>query len=204
MLRVYKLPFNEITKSMKTILSFGLLLCMCLTSACNASIKHKSDSGSDQTEAGSTTDPEIEELYGGNEEVEELKQIDWKDGNTYSYAYTEEIQKTDSMGNPYTITVYKSNKPDDSEVTCDTKVCKWCGKEQYARSFVIEEYPNINWLRGEADLLSVFSMMYLIFDNQKYMDLDNNKVRTEWRVNCDYSGPDGFCSLKCENEYKYR
>ena len=36
------------------------------------------------------------------------------------------------------------------------------------------------------------------------IDMDNNKIRTEWRINCNYPGPDGFCSLKCENEYKYR
>ena len=187
-----------------TLLKCFFVVCLGALTACNTKLPNKNNSETDQTESGETEYEESDELYGGNDEVEPLKQVDWKDGNTYSYAYTEEIQKTDSMGNPYTITVYKSAKPDDSEVTCDTKVCKWCGKEQYANNFVIEEYPNINWLRGEADLLSVFSMMYLIFDNQKYLDLDNNKVRTEWRVNCDYSGPDGFCSLKCENEYKYR
>ena len=186
---------------MKYLKIFYLTILIVVFSACNSSPKNDPNNDVDLTESGEEQSIDSES---GDEEMESLYQIDWKDGNTYSYAYTEEIQKTDSMGNPYTITVYKSNKPDDSEVTCDTKVCKWCGKEQYARSFVIEEYPNINWLRGEADLLSVFSMMYLIFDNQKYMDLDNNKVRTEWRVNCDYSGPDGFCSLKCENEYKYR
>ena len=32
----------------------------------------------------------------------------------------------------------------------------------------------------------------------------NNRIRTEWRINCNYPGPDEFCSLKCENEYDYR
>lgn len=130
------------------------------------------------------------------------KDLEWSDGNYYSYDYTENINTTDSLGNEIEITIYKQNPP--SEIYCNSKVCKWCSKEVYADNYEIVEYPNINWIRGEPDLSSIFSMFTLIFDGKKFYDLDNNRIRTEWRVNCNYNGPDGFCSLKCENEYRYR
>lgn len=107
------------------------------------------------------------------------------------------------MGNETLITVYKNNPPKENDIICETKVCKWCGKEVYAEDYKIEEYPNINWVRGKADLGSIFGMFSIMFEGKTYYDIDNNRIRTEWRVNCNYPGPDGFCSLKCENEYKY-
>jgi len=137
-------------------------------------------------------------------EQENKKQIDWKDGNSYSYDYTETITKTDSLGNEEEITVYKQNKPSDADVYCKPKICKWCGKESTAYNYKIEEYPNINWLRGEPDLGSIIGMLGSIFDGIHYYDLENKKIRTEWNVKCDYYGPDEFCSNKCEYEYRNR
>ena len=138
------------------------------------------------------------------QEPEPSKTIDWKDGDTYSYDYTEEISKIDSLGNEEIITVYKRNKPSDESIICEPKICKWCSKSTYATNFSIEEYPNINWLRGEPDLNSIFGMLGSVLDGNTYYDLDNQKVRTEWRTNCEYNGPDGFCSEKCKSEYSYR
>lgn len=67
----------------------------------------------------------------------------------------------------------------------------------------IEEYPNINWVRGQPDLNSIFGMFSIIFEGKTYYDFENSRIRTEWRINCNYSGPDEFCSLKSENEYDY-
>lgn len=139
------------------------------------------------------------------EEMPELSEtIDWKDGNTYSYNYTEEIIKTDSLGNEQVITVYKRNQPSDGEINCEPKVCKWCSNTTYANNYSIEEYPNINWLRGQPDLASIFGILSSMIDGNSYYDLENNRVRTEWRTNCEYVGPNGFCSEKCKSEYNYR
>ncbi len=135
--------------------------------------------------------------------VEPPKQISWANGNIYSYDFVETIFKVDSLGNKTAITVYKSNPPGDREIVCDTKVCEWCSKEVQAKTYEIEEYPNIDWLRGEPSIASIVGALSMVFEGKKYYDLDHNRIRTEWRVNCSYPGPDGFCSRKCENEYKY-
>jgi hypothetical protein len=136
------------------------------------------------------------------------KNIEWRDGNTYSYDYTESISKIDSSGNEQIITVYKRNKPSEDNITCEPKVCKWCSQSVAATSYSIIEYPNLNWLRGEPDFTSIFSMLIGMIGNMyngnAYFDLENNKVRTEWVTNCDYPGPSGFCSLKCQSEYNSR
>ena len=137
-------------------------------------------------------------------EPEPSQNIDWKDGNVYSYDYTESIVKTDSLGNDQTITVYKRNKPSENSIVCEPKICKWCSNTSYAVNYTIEEYPNINWLRGQPDLSSVLGMFSSMLDGNKYYDFDNNMVRTEWRTNCEYNGPDGFCSERCKSEYSYR
>ena len=137
-------------------------------------------------------------------EPEPSETIDWKDGNSYSYDYTEAITKTDSLGNEQIITVYKRNKPSDGDIVCEPKICKWCSNTTYAKNYSIKEYPNINWLRGQPDLSSIMGMLTSVIDGNSYYDLDNNRVRTEWITNCEYNGPDGFCSEKCKSEYNYR
>ncbi len=76
-------------------------------------------------------------------EPEPLKQIEWKDGKTYSYNYTETITTKDSLGNEKEITVYKREKPKESDIICDKKICKWCSlfiietkRREYALSFL--------------------------------------------------------------------
>lgn len=135
---------------------------------------------------------------------EPSKEIEWKDGNTYSYDYTETISRTDSLGNEQIITVYKRNRPEGDSGSCDSKICKWCSNTSYASNYSIEEYPNINWLRGEPDLNSFFGILGSLIDGNSYYDLDNNKVRTEWKANYEYIGPNGFCSEKCNSEYNNR
>jgi hypothetical protein len=132
------------------------------------------------------------------------KQIEWSNGNFYSYDYIETISKIDSSGNEFQIIVYKQNPPNENNIICEKKVCNWCGKEVSAENYEIQEYPNINWLRGQPDLTSIFGMFAAMFEGKEYYDLDNNRIRTEWRIDCSYPGPNGFCSLKCENDYQYR
>lgn len=143
-------------------------------------------------------------------EPEKPKQIEWSDGNTYSYEYTESIDTKDSTGNPITLTVYKQHKPDENEVNCELKTCKWCGRQVQAESYSIVEYPNINGFRDHTDAGSVFDVIlnaafgFLNTDYLNHFDLENRRIRTEWRLECNYPGPQGFCSLKCKSEYQYR
>jgi hypothetical protein len=131
------------------------------------------------------------------------KQINWGDGNIYSYHFIETITKVDSLGNQRAIQVYKSAPPDEKEVICEGKVCEWCGREVQAGSYEIEEYPDINWLRGEESLASFIGALSMIFEGRRYFDLENNRIRTEWRINCNYPGPDGYCSPKCKRDHRY-
>ena len=141
---------------------------------------------------------------------ERPKQIQWKDGNTYNYDFTEQIESKDSTGKIVTITVYKQKKPNDNQVNCQLKSCKWCGRQVQAVSYAIIEYPNINGFRDQSDIGSIFELMFTAafgFMNSEYMnhfDLENNRIRTEWRQQCNYPGVGEFCSLKCESEYKNR
>ena len=178
-------------RKIKVILGISIFSSFILTS-CQ---ERKSNESTDSTDKNSRRN---------ETQSEPLKQIEWKDGKTYSYNYTETITTKDSLGNEKEITVYKREKPKESDIICDKKICKWCSKEMYAENYEIEEYPNINCLKGAPDFSCIFGLFTSFFDGTHFYDMDNNKIRTEWRINCNYPGPDGFCSLKCENEYKYR
>jgi hypothetical protein len=131
------------------------------------------------------------------------KEIEWADGNTYTYDYTEEIETKDSLGNVGKVfTIYKRNKPVD--VNCETKECRWCRKEMYAESYSIEEFPDVDVLRGRGSYSSQNSFYLSVFTEPAHFDINNKRIRTEWKVNCDYGGPDDFCSMKCQSEYNNR
>lgn len=136
------------------------------------------------------------------------KEIEWADGNTYAYDYTEQIQWKDSLGTR-DVTVYIRNKP--INIQCDIAKCEWCGEIMNSQGYTIDEYPNLDVQREKSNVKEGFKslgsliQMMLNFDSpKKYFDLDNNRIRTEWTVNCDYGGPDGFCSMKCQSEYNRR
>jgi hypothetical protein len=149
-----------------------------------------------------------------NEQPETLKQVEWRDGKTYSYDYTEIITIIDSLGNQREITVYKGEKPKESDIICDKEICKWCSKEVYAENYEITEHPDMEWKKklidycgndSRAKITVLFALTLFNYDGYvHYYDMHNNKIRTEWSINCNYPGPDGFCSLKCENEYNNR
>jgi hypothetical protein len=147
-----------------------------------------------------------EELNIGHEEFNRTKQIEWCNGNIYSYDYTETITNVDSLGNEYYITVYKNNPPSENEIVCEPLNCKWCNDIIYSTNYSIEEYPDINWIRGHNNIESFFGMlaygMMGVIRDRTYYDIENKRIRTEWRTECNYPGPNGFCSLKCKNEYK--
>lgn len=134
--------------------------------------------------------------------VNSIKQVEWSNGSVYTYDYTEEYSESDDQGNEKLYTVYKTYRPQDEDVTCDSKECKWCGKEIMAKSFTIDEYPDVYDYVG---LLLIDAMG----GRNSYIDVENSKIRKEWRISCDYGisdyrHNDFFCSLKCENEYRYR
>jgi hypothetical protein len=135
-----------------------------------------------------------------SEEVElsanSIKQVEWSNGSVYTYDYTEEYSERDAQGNEKFYTVYRTHRPQEEDVTCDSKECKWCGKEMMAQSITIEEYPDATDYVG---LLLIDAMG----GRNSYIDVENSKIRSEWRISCNY-GINGFCSLKCENEYRYR
>jgi hypothetical protein len=131
------------------------------------------------------------------------KEIEWADGNTYTYDYTEEIETKDSLGNVGKVfTIYKRNKPVD--VNCETKECRWCRKEIYAENYSIEDFPDVDVLRGRGSYSSQNSFYLSVFTEPAHFDINNKIIRTEWKVNCDYGGPDDFCSMKCQSEYNNR
>jgi hypothetical protein len=109
--------------------------------------------------------------------------LDGNNGNLYADA----SQADNSLQN---------NPLNKYDIICEKKVCKCYGKEVYAESYSIEEYPNINWVRGQPDLNSIFGMFSIIFEGKTYYDFENDRIRTEWRKNCNYCGPAEFCSLK--------
>ena len=131
------------------------------------------------------------------------KEIEWADGNTYTYEYKEVIETKDSIGNVAEVyTIYKRNQP--VNVNCETKECRWCRKEIYAENYSIEEFPNVNALKDKTNYFALYKFFAAIATSPSYFDLENKKIRTEWRVNCDYGSLDDFCSMKCQSEYNRR
>lgn len=174
-----------------------LILCCVLFISCKNENSYDVFQDYNITQDSSTIEEEI---------VEEIsKDVEWKDGNIYSYDYTETVNLKDSLGNDRIITIYKRNRPDENNIVCEPKVCKWCSNEFYSTNYTIKEYPNFDYLNGE-NLTSIYGMVGLLLTGEHihYIDLDNNMLRSEWNIECNYPGPDGFCSLRCENEYRYR
>lgn len=146
-------------------------------------------------------------LYDNNEtysEPESSNTIDWSDGNSYSYDYIETLNLKDSLDNDRVISIYKTNKPSDNDILCEPKICKWCNNSTDASNYTIEEFPDLNWTSGDLSSISYLDLVGLTYAGTSYLDFQNNRLRTEWKVDCEYPGPVGFCSLKCENEYRYR
>jgi len=138
------------------------------------------------------------------DDVEPSKYVDWANGNSYSYDYTESIETTDSLGNSIIYTVYKRNRPNESSINCDMKACRWCSKSIPASDYTLYEHPDISFLREGGNPLSLLSIVLDLLNFKTYIDFENHKVRTEWKLSCNYPGPNGFCSLKCESEYNNR
>jgi hypothetical protein len=204
-------------KNNKVILVFFLFIISC---------RNNTGSRDNANTTRNNTDSIVEnEFYEGEGEGEGeglvMKEINWTDGNTYMYTETETLRFEDSLGNEKNITVYKTAPPAESIMNCEIKRCKWCGREENARGITVREYPNLDALRGSATYSDLLELASVIFMNSNegmsflsmmmgnksinaYFDLENNKIRTEWKTECHYNGPSDFCSLKCENEYNNR
>lgn len=140
-------------------------------------------------------------------------EIQWKDGKSYTYDYTEVIDYIDRAGETHQITVYKRNQPTTVH-QCDLLTCKWCSKQYDAVNYSVKEYPNISWmtkLEKDMNFDEVAEMAFILvieksshwFNDEaraNFYDLENNRVRIEWQYTCNYNSKD-FCSLKCESEY---
>ena len=189
-------------KNLKIPLPF-LILLLCF-SCKNSDLN---DAGSMNDEGNTTIDDGSPKSNGTTTEEQYTpspsKEIEWIDGNSYSYDYTAEVEAKDPDGNVGKVfIIYKRNLPTD--INCETKKCHWCRKEMYAENYTVTEYPDIDVLRGNGSYDSKIDFYISLFKDRAHFDIDNKKIRTEWRVNCDYGGPDGFCSMKCQSEYRYR
>lgn len=196
-----------------------LLFAMILLAGCNNPRSNNNPFGSesDNNELNAPPPPDGSEYSEGEMEGDggpnlSSSSIRWKDGNTYSYDYTEIINYIDTLNETHQVTVYRSNRPND--VNCDIKTCKWCSKQYGAVDYTLEEYPNISWMTKRKDEMSyseaieaasaLVDMGKRIFNQENsYYDLENFQVRVEWRTTCHYNNLE-FCSLKCESEYKNR
>jgi len=150
-----------------------------------------------------------------------VKVIDWIDGNNYTYDYIETITQKADDGTLNTFTIYRKNKPNTSIHDCAEQKCKWCGKIYFAENYELKEIPNLkempnlNWIKENLNTNSLSPLGETIvgdiilggifengeLGNKLYYDLNNNKIRTDWIINCNYSNPYGFCSNKCNTEY---
>lgn len=187
---------------MKIINQISIILVLILSVSCkNSSLNPNDNQGGRPKYGGRPTNIEdTTSIPDPDESGPEYgdKAIEWADGNTYSYDFTEQVNLTDSTGTR-TITIYRRNKPTD--VDCDVEKCRWCGKEMIAEDYSIVEFPDCDVLRGRTTVGSILSFYVSMLDSRPYFDLDNNKIRTEWKVNCHYGVSGGFCSLKCKSEY---
>jgi hypothetical protein len=137
-------------------------------------------------------------------------EITWKNGNTYTYNTKEDYQITDKNGNTTIVSLYRRNQPSLDEANCGVKTCTYCGKKVERTNITLTEFPEVGWVTGEQSLESIMGMFGLVLGSafgDSHYDMDdksNWKIRTEWRFECDYPGPEGFCSLKCQDDYKFR
>lgn len=155
------------------------------------------------------TEGEMEEDGGQNLTPSEIQ---WKDGKSYTYDYTEVIDYIDRAGETHQITVYKRNQPATVH-QCDLLTCKWCSKQYDAVNYSVKEYPNISWMSKLEKDMNLYEAQEAFFGvyiekgmfgydeaRLNFYDLENNRVRIEWQYTCNYNSKD-FCSLKCESEY---
>lgn len=135
------------------------------------------------------------------------KVIEWSDGNSYEYDFTEVINLTDPKGNVEPVTIYRNNIP--SNTNCENKKCSWCNTIIYPVSYDYEEYPDISGVRKYANNSSIVSLFWnLGGDISKYTYTDESTdtiaIRTEWILVCKYEEVNGYCSNKCYYESKNR
>jgi hypothetical protein len=213
MVLLFNVLKSEGMKIQKVITFIFLLMIL----GCDSSNKQsKSNHFTDENQT--TTENQDEsfdsDLENEQNDEQEQKYVSWKDGNSYSYDFEDYITKTDSNGNEIVITVYRSYKPSNAEIQeCEVISCKWCSKELYGEK-ELSEVPDVSWLSPNPDLknANIFNKLDFVDDfftglfsspfQSNYYDFKNNKVRTEWVINCKYVSTNPFCSLKCKNEFE--
>ena len=132
----------------------------------------------------------------------EVKTVNWGDGNSYEYSYTEEINFEDINGEVTRITIYIN--PKNSNPNCNNKKCKWCNTIIYSTNSYIEEFPNLSNLRENPNRESLADLVLSLgFNVKNYLDADNTNgisIRTEIINHCEYDEVNGYCSNKCYHE----
>lgn len=138
-------------------------------------------------------------------EEEGVKTINWRDGGSYEYYYTEIINIEDTNGEIITVTVYINNVPVNSD--CEIKKCKWCNSNINLVNSYYEEFPNLDNLRenpnretiGQVMLsLGMFATSYMFVENSNGVS-----IRTVTNTICEYDEFKGYCSKKCYHEENY-
>jgi hypothetical protein len=134
---------------------------------------------------------------------EELKTVNWGDGNSYDYYYTENINFEDLNGEIIPITVYINNVPVNSD--CKIKKCKWCNSIINLKNNYTEEFPNLDDFRknpNRESMAQLITSLGVSIYNYVSVDKSSKKIsiRTETNNICDYDEVHGYCSNKCYYE----
>ncbi|MBP6754517.1 MAG: hypothetical protein KA210_00105 [Bacteroidia bacterium] len=143
-----------------------------------------------------------------NEQVsddEELKTINWVDGNSYDYYYTEIINVEDTNGEIIPVKIYINNVPVDSD--CKTKKCKWCNSTINLVNSYTEEFPNLDNLRENPNRETIGQVMLSLgLSTTSFMSSNSStgvSIRTVTNTVCEYDEVNGYCSKKCYHEENY-
>lgn len=138
-------------------------------------------------------------------EDEEIKIINWADGNSYDYYYTEIINVEDTNGEIIPVKIYINNVPVNSD--CKTKKCKWCNSIINLVNSYTEEFPNLGNLRENPNRESLGQVMLSLgLSGNSFMSVDNSSgvsIRTVTNLICEYDDYKDYCSKKCYNEENY-
>jgi arsenate reductase-like glutaredoxin family protein len=173
--------------------------------SCNGINKSTSDIENSNTEILNQNNIDSTSLQLDDEVVsddQEIKTINWGDGGSYDYYYTEIINIEDTNGEITPIKVYINNVPVNPD--CETKKCKWCNSTINLLNSYTEEYPNLDNLRENPnrDSLAQF-MLSLGLNASSYISANNSKgvaIRTITSQICEYEDVNGYCSQKCYHE----
>jgi hypothetical protein len=173
--------------------------------SCNGINKSTSDIENTDTEIQNQNYVNSTSLQLDNEVVsedEEIKTINWGDGSSYDYYYTEIINIEDTNGDIIPVKLYINNVPVNSD--CKTKKCNWCNSMINLVNSYHEEFPNLDNLRENPNRESIGQVMLSLgISATSFMSANNStgvSIRTVTNTICEYDEVNGYCSKKCYHE----